>query len=54
MNAPSLYALFCLTVLSTFIYGKYEGLALFGLGTASQASGTGGSHYSGVFLGAHK
>jgi hypothetical protein len=54
MKPPSLYALFCLAVLSTFIYAKYQGLALFGSGAASQANGTGGSHNTGVFLGAHK
>jgi hypothetical protein len=51
MKPPSYYALFCLVVLGTFIYAKYEGLALFGSGAASAA---GGPHYTGVYLGAHK
>ncbi len=52
MKLPPFYTLFCLAVLGTFIYAKYQGLALFGSGVASGTSS--GSHSTGVFLGAHK
>jgi hypothetical protein len=54
MKLPPIYSVFCLVVLGVFIYAKYEGLALVNTGAASQTHGTGGSHYSGVFIGAHK
>jgi hypothetical protein len=53
MKLPPFYTLFCLAVLGVFIYGKYEGLSLFGTGNPA-ANPAGGSHSSGVFIGAHK
>jgi len=54
MKLPPFYTLFCLLVLGVFTYAKWEGLALFNTGAASQARGAGGPHYTGVFIGAHK
>jgi hypothetical protein len=53
MNIPPFYTLFCMAVLGVFIFGKYQGLSLFGAGIAAANPG-GGSHSSGVFVGAHK
>jgi hypothetical protein len=53
MKLPPFYTLFCVVVLGVFGYAKYEGLALFGSGSAAENRG-GGSHSSGVFVGAHK
>jgi len=55
MRIPPFYSVFCLLVLSAFIYAKVEGLALFGASNASASGGGGsGGHGTGVFLGGHK
>jgi hypothetical protein len=54
MKIPPVYSLFCLLVLGVFIYAKYQGLDLFSSGATSQTHNTGGSHYTGVFIGSHK
>ena len=54
MRIPPFYSLFCLIVLGVFVYAKYNGLEAFNAGAASEDHGGGGSHASGVYLGAHK
>jgi len=54
MRIPPIYTAFCLLVLSSFVYLKYQGQELFGASDAA-ARGTGGSsHGTGAFVGSHK
>jgi hypothetical protein len=53
MKIPPIYTAFCVLILGAFVYLKFQGQELFGSSPAD-AHGTGGSHYSGVYVGSHK
>jgi hypothetical protein len=53
MNLPPIYTAFCVLILGSFVYLKYQGQELIG-SSAADSRGTGGSHYSGVYVGSHK
>lgn len=53
MRLPPLYALFCVLVLGSFAYAKYQGLALLSSAASSSGSG-GGGRSSGGYSGSHK
>ena len=51
MRFPPFYTLFCMLILSGFVYTKYQGYTLFGVSNAANSGG--GSRTSGGFVG-HK
>jgi hypothetical protein len=52
MKMPPLYTAFCVLVLGSFVYLKYQGQEVFG--ATNPARGAGGPHTSGVYVGSHK